>query len=402
MKTNSTDRKTAQINQDGQHRSLTRSDVINEQIEHDAKLEEGSYRFWSKNWTELNLQEVMALQISEVGSYCERVLDLPTLMQDLIEFTQGRKRFCEYLGIGESTLSGWLKEQRVPRMAKEAYVLLKALLLLQDELTRLNEQKLRNDVVMVQEGDRFQLVRFKADNTGALMGTIIARDISDQDTARILAGSTKALDTLAEVRNYQIEEELDSFKPLDYRILRDSLAAFGIEEWIKRFLPHRIDAEETDAWRAWQVLAEVDPARAQEQLTGESRLRKLRAEEKALEEAAAKAGPAIIARASARIEATAKAIETQLNAIRARKNEIDELAKPGVTPRIIFAAAISPEFIAKAETEIKAAQADLKALQELAAEVSPPSSARGDSGSKQTAVEENSPGKRGANGKAKT
>ena len=167
MKANSIDQKTAQVNPGEHNRYPTRSDIINQQIDYDAKLEENWYRFWSKNWTELNLKDVMALQISEVGSYCERVLDMPTLLRDLGDSgRQGRKRFCEHLGIGESTLSGWLKEQRVPRMAKEAYVLLKALLLLRDELTRLNEQKLRDDVVIVQEGDRFQLLRFRAESGG--------------------------------------------------------------------------------------------------------------------------------------------------------------------------------------------------------------------------------------------
>jgi hypothetical protein len=99
-----------------------------------------------------------------------------------------------------------------------------------------------------------------------------------------------------------------------------------------------------------------------------------------------------------------KAVQAQLKAIQEESKEIQKLA-PEILPEII--ATFSPEIIAEAETEIKAAQADLKALQELAAAVSPPPSARGDSGSKQTAVEdashqENSPGKRGVNGKAKT
>jgi hypothetical protein len=300
MKANSTDLKTAQVNQDEKHRSQTIVNAMSEQIDHNAESDELWYSDWSESWTELNLNEVLALQISEVGSYCEKVLDLPTLTRDLSGRGEQRKRFCEYLGIGESTLSGWLKEQRVPRMAKEAYVLLKALLLLRDELTRLNEQKLRNDVVIVQEGDRFQLVRFKADNTGAPMGGVIARDIPDEGAARVLAGSMKAFDTLKDFRDAAIDiigdsSELDwedtghSFKQLNYRLLRDSLAAFGTEEWIKRFLPNQIDATDTDFSRAWQVLAEVDPARAQAQLTAKSRLVKVRAELKAAEEAAAKA-----------------------------------------------------------------------------------------------------------------
>jgi hypothetical protein len=281
MKANSISRKTAQVNQGEQHRSQTIDNAINEQIDDGAELDELRHWDWSKSWSELKLNEVLALPISEVASYCERVLDLPTLMRDLGDWSgraQRRKRFCEYLGIGESTLSGWLKEQRVPRMAKEACVLLKTLLLLKDEVKRLKEQNLRNDVVIVQDGGRFQLVRFKTDNTGALMGTVIARDIPDESTARILAGSTKAFDTLKELRDYQVDN--DSEEPawnysleqqqLDYQLLRDSLAALGIEEWIKRFLPRQIDPEWKDDYRAWQILAEIDPARAQAKLEAQA------------------------------------------------------------------------------------------------------------------------------------
>ena len=38
-------------------------------------------------------------------------------------FAPVRKRFCEFLSIGESTLTGWFKAVRVPRAAQVAYVL---------------------------------------------------------------------------------------------------------------------------------------------------------------------------------------------------------------------------------------------------------------------------------------
>jgi hypothetical protein len=321
---------------------------------------------WVERLLDLNIDEVLALQVpSEIASYCERVLDIPTLIRDLEDEYAGygtarqRKQFCEYLGIGQSTLSGWLKQQRVPRMAKEAYVLLKTLLLLQDEVKRLKQA--RNDVVIVEDRGRYQLVQFHADNTGAMVGTIMARDIPDEGNARILAGSTKAFDTLKDFRDALIDivgdgSELDwentnySYKQLNCRLLRDSLAAFGTEEWIKRFLPNKLGPE-FEVVTAWQVLAEVDLARAQDQLTHEVRRAQLDAE-------------------IAQLEAKRKTIEE-----------------------------------AAAKATIAKAQADRKAARERAARVSP--SPRGDSGNKPTAVEdaahqENSLGKRGANGKAKT
>jgi len=114
------------------------------------------------------------------------------------------------------------------------------------------------------------------------MGTIIARDIPDEGTARILAGSAKAFDTLKAFRDVQIEgigdgSEVDwegrfpplvlnSFKQIDDRVLQDSLAALGVDEYDKRFLPSQVWRGDKDNYRAWQVLAKVDPERAQAKL----------------------------------------------------------------------------------------------------------------------------------------
>jgi hypothetical protein len=234
-------------------------------------------QWWMQLWSELNVDEVTELKPREVASYCEKVLDAPSLIRELESGPkEARKQFCEFLGIGDSTLSGWLKAQRVPRMAKEAYVLLKTLLLLQDELKRIKEEQLRN-VVIVQESGKYQLVRFITDKTGALMGTIMARDIPDEGAARMLAGSSKAFDTLQDFRDVLIdivgdgsepdwEDASPSFKQLNYRILRGSLAALGFEEWEKRFLPFQVGSGQRNFDRAWHVLAKADPERAQAKL----------------------------------------------------------------------------------------------------------------------------------------
>jgi hypothetical protein len=246
--------------------------------------------WWVQHWSELNVDEVLELKPREVAPYCERVLDAPTLIRELESAWEGRearKQFCEFLGIGDSTLSGWLKAKRVPRMAKEAYVLLKILLLLQDEMKRIKQEQIRN-VVIVQEGGKYQLVRFITDNTGALMGTIMARDVPDEGAARILAGSTKAFDTLKDFRDavidivgdgseFEWEDKGVSFKQLNYRVLRGSLAALGVEEWEKRFLPLQVRSEQKKFNRAWQVLAKADPERAEAKLVGPS-LQERRAE----------------------------------------------------------------------------------------------------------------------------
>src|SRR5215472_3830733 len=95
---------------------------------------------------DLNLDDVLQLKISDVSEYCERVLDL----DEFSDAPDLRKWLCEYLGIGQSTLSGWLTERRMPRMAKIAYVLAKALVILQNEVKR-RAQTHESRIVIVED-----------------------------------------------------------------------------------------------------------------------------------------------------------------------------------------------------------------------------------------------------------
>lgn len=73
-----------------------------------------------------------------VGLLAEGLLSADDLKA---EFEGGvrRKAFCEFLGIGESTLSTWLQSGRIPRMAAISYVLLAAIRLLSKEMGRQKE-----------------------------------------------------------------------------------------------------------------------------------------------------------------------------------------------------------------------------------------------------------------------
>src|SRR5687768_10648728 len=74
-----------------------------------------------------DLDAITRLKLDEVAGFCDRQVDAESLASSIENEDWpcfSRKSLCEYLGIAESTLSGWFKDHRIPRMAKNAYVLL--------------------------------------------------------------------------------------------------------------------------------------------------------------------------------------------------------------------------------------------------------------------------------------
>ena len=167
----------------------------------------------SKLELELKLDSLLELTPDSVGGFADRLIDAGTLPEEL---ESGpfflRKDFCEFLGIGESTLTGWLKGNRIPRSAKVAYALLVGLGVLQDEVRRLRQET--GDPKVLKDGERYLVVQFPSvdvvrnvvDNPDVpagmvgeiAIGKIVARDIADARTARQLAASSRAFELLME------------------------------------------------------------------------------------------------------------------------------------------------------------------------------------------------------------
>ena len=168
----------------------------------------------SKIELELKPDALLELSPDSVGDFADRVINTGTLLNSL----DGpgpffwRRELCEFLGIGESTLTGWLKADRIPRAAKVAYALLEGLTVLQDEVRRLRRETGYPKVL--KDGEQYlvvkfpsaDVVRFLADNTDfpagkiadATAGEIVARDIADAKTALQLAASFRAFELLEE------------------------------------------------------------------------------------------------------------------------------------------------------------------------------------------------------------
>jgi transcriptional regulator with XRE-family HTH domain len=195
---------------------------------------------------QLSIHEISKLEPPQFGEFCEAHLTAETLQRELEDagpFARGgRKQFCEYLGIGESTLSGWLKEGRIPRPAKEAYVLLLLVLELRERLEVTH--RFDEDLKIVKHGATYRICRFVEEEDGALSIKVIADGIDNAKDARLLASATPAMRILEKSKfslEYTIEaleddqpSSADDCSQLVEEIYNLSLYVDDFEGWKKK------------------------------------------------------------------------------------------------------------------------------------------------------------------------
>jgi len=142
---------------------------------------------------DLDADFLVALPTTDLSEFCDEALDTDSFIQELDLYLSpfGRKGFCEFAGIAPSTLSGWIKDQRMPLWAKELYVLVRSLEVLRAEIKRLNKDFTEPMVLEMEAG--YGVCIFRPDEDGAIVGQIVASGIKDLKTARHLASSTPAL-----------------------------------------------------------------------------------------------------------------------------------------------------------------------------------------------------------------
>lgn len=105
-----------------------------------------------------------------------------------------QKELAEYLGVAESTVSVWLKEGRMPRMARLACLLLRLRTLAAEEIERLEGLLARPRVIA--EGDRFHVAVFEETPGEWLYGRFYVKDLLDEGAAVLLARRNELLDIL--------------------------------------------------------------------------------------------------------------------------------------------------------------------------------------------------------------
>lgn len=213
----------------------------------------------------LVIDAIYELTPHKAAEFCEGALDGERLVADVEDFAPfGRKGLCEYLDIGESTLSGWLKQDRIPRMAKEAYVLLAVTMALKEEVQRLRREA--DDLKILKNGDVYQICVFREDADGLPLGRVVADGIQDVQQARLMATSIKALRMLDEATGV-IDEMLDrteneayigQLEGLKSRITEHVLSVCDPEKY-RQFFPKVFSDEDFLSPRDWR---EVDLSEA--------------------------------------------------------------------------------------------------------------------------------------------
>ena len=197
---------------------------------------------------ELKPDALLELTPASVGDFADGLINAGTLPEEL---ESGpfilRKDFCEFLGIGESTLTGWLKADRIPRAAKVAYALLVGMTVLQNEVRQLRSDAM--DFKILKDGEKRLVVRFETDDTGVAIGQVVARDIADAKTARMFAASLRGFRLLQEIysterESWQTNWEMggaDWFRDIQTRVGKEIASTFDPNLWRALFGPKDID-----------------------------------------------------------------------------------------------------------------------------------------------------------------
>lgn len=146
-----------------------------------------------------NADRFLDLHHGNIAEYCEETITLETLLQHLEQSVPfSRKEFCRYLGVAESTMTGWLKEDRVPLMAKEAFLLPIVRQVLREKVRQLKKDVLRPRIL--KNGDRYQICVF-GDNPCGAVGSVIVDNLPNELLARNLVAGLDALDLLFQCRS---------------------------------------------------------------------------------------------------------------------------------------------------------------------------------------------------------
>jgi len=122
-----------------------------------------------------------------ISDFCAKHLDAAQLTKHFDRADpMTRKEFCKYLEVGESTVTGWLKEDRIPLMAKEAIVLRLAMPLLR----ALRDTDCEPRIVKSQDG--YQICEFSKDGRGEITGSVIALGVTNIQRARLMLSGLQA------------------------------------------------------------------------------------------------------------------------------------------------------------------------------------------------------------------
>jgi len=128
-----------------------------------------------------------------------------------------QKWFADFLGVGESTVAGWMKSAYFPDYAKRAAVAGYYAKKYYSQLRKAKRDATRPKVV--KDGDSYAIVQIKVDEVGVSLGEVMARDIPTKNVALKFASSVRAWELLSKTKD-MYDDELsindDDDRSVDY------------------------------------------------------------------------------------------------------------------------------------------------------------------------------------------
>ena len=136
--------------------------------------------------------------------------DLVTLLKSKEFPFRRRSELCEYLGISESTLSGWIKESRIPFTAKKTIALeiLRNYYVSKIESLE-NATKDKDRFFIVKENDKYKVCRYIEEVDKTPVWEVIAGDIPKLRDARLLSLPDKMLGALETISSESLDHIQD-------------------------------------------------------------------------------------------------------------------------------------------------------------------------------------------------
>ena len=138
-----------------------------------------------------------------------------------------QKRLGDFLGVGESTVAGWVKAGSYPDYAKRAT--------LAAFLAGINAEDLEREVELatlprvVRDGDRWMVVRFETDAANTVTGEVVARDILNERDARQMVAGLAFSKSWASARDAleELHDNLGEDNPGRQGVIEGVLAELG-------------------------------------------------------------------------------------------------------------------------------------------------------------------------------
>ena len=190
----------------------------------------------------------------EIAAISDDALDGETMAMLVDDYFVFQKSFAGFLGVGESTVAGWVKTKQFPDYAKRATLAAYYAGKHFDAAQTAQQDGKRPKVV--KDGERYLIVKFDTDEAGVSLGRVIARDLPNEKTALVLSSSLRAWELLGRAEDL-IDHEIESMDPehSDWiKILKDEITTewqrtFAHDKYLERIMQQR----QRDAERAADI-----------------------------------------------------------------------------------------------------------------------------------------------------